>query len=262
MPGAVGAAAGLAGRGMSAMEGARYGGRLSDDIGLGPWPGRVAGGVGGALLPEAIGKMSNPILRGIAGMLGKSAPEAAAGAAGAAEAAAPEAAAGAEDVNAAYRRAGLHTPYTSAQETGTWHAGQGAIASPYESEVQSLTQKMQAARPTRPTTFSGMEMPAEAPPQSLAQKVAAPEEAPTFNKRFTDKPISQYRGAGGNPQSDALADSMIRSGMDRNTAMARAEQIADIHANPGKYTSYERQVADNTYNRFTSKVPLVERRGQ
>lgn len=67
------------------------------------------------------------------------------------------------NVEEAYRRAGLHTPYSSAQETGTWHAGQGAIPSPYETDVQSLASRMRSASPARPSTFKGIEIPGEAP---------------------------------------------------------------------------------------------------
>lgn len=49
------------------------------------------------------------------------------------------------NIESAYKDAGLYTPYSSAQETGMWHAGQGATPSPYETELGSLTQRMRAA---------------------------------------------------------------------------------------------------------------------
>lgn len=71
--------------------------------------------------------------------------------------------ASASSIEDAYRRAGLYTPYSSAQETGTWHAGQGAVPSPYETDIQSLVSKVRSASPARPSTFKGIEIPSEAP---------------------------------------------------------------------------------------------------
>jgi hypothetical protein len=136
-PGAPGAIAGAAGRGLTAMEGAKYGGGLSSSLGLGKLPGQIVGGVGGALAPEAIQKMGGPLISKIASALGRSAPEAAAGAE-AAGAAAP-------NVEAGYSKAGLYTPRSSAAETGMWHAGQGAAPSPYETDTQTLLQKLREA---------------------------------------------------------------------------------------------------------------------
>jgi hypothetical protein len=65
----------VASRGATALTGAHYGGRMASEVGLPPWVGQAVGGATGFFAPEALSKLSGPLISRIAAVLGRSAPE-------------------------------------------------------------------------------------------------------------------------------------------------------------------------------------------